>query len=228
MATAVTSSPPPIHAALTSVQAGQIAPLGPAGIASAFVKRAVVGPARVGKLGLEADAQADRRVHGGPEKAVYAYATAHYARWTMDFPELAARFLPGSFGENLTIEGLTEADLCVGDVHAIGSVRLQVCQPRQPCFKLALNFENSRLPKAMVRSGRSGWYYRVLTPGLLQAGDAVELVERPLPDFPFQALLDYLYTHELADDALERVAHTALVARELRNDAQQALQQRGR
>ena len=224
----VLSNPAHIHATLASVQAGRIAPLGPNGVRSAFVKRAVVGPARVGKLGLEMDEQADLRVHGGPEKAVYAYPAAHYARWTMDFPELAARFLPGAFGENLTIEALSEADLCVGDVHAIGTARLQVCQPRQPCFKLALNFENSRLPKAMVRSGRSGWYYRVLTPGALQAGDSVELVERPLPGFPFPALLDYLYNRDLPDDALARVADTALVARELRDAARQTLQQRGR
>ncbi len=218
--------PPPVAAVLTAVQAGRIAPLGPNAIPSAFVKRAVAGPVRVGRLGLEVDAQADRRVHGGPEKAVYAYPTAHYAAWTVEFPELASRFVPGGFGENLTIEGLCEADLCVGDVHAIGTVRLQVCQPRQPCFKLALNFQNSRLPKAMVRNGRSGWYYRVLTPGVLQTGDAIQLVERPLPDFPFNALLGFLYNRDPADDALQRVAHTALVPGDLRSGAKQALKQR--
>lgn len=213
-------------ATLLSVQAGRIAPLGPNGIPSAFVKRVITGRVKVGKMGLEVDEQADLRVHGGPEKAVYAYAATHYARWNTEFPELASRFVPGSFGENLTINGLTETDLCVGDVHAIGTVRLQVCQPRQPCFKLALNFGNSRLPKAMVRTGRSGWYYRVLTPGVLQAGDTVELVERPLPDFPFNALLDFLYDSSVSDAALERVAGTSLVAHELRSAAQEALQHR--
>ncbi|MEO6368790.1 MAG: MOSC domain-containing protein [Steroidobacteraceae bacterium] len=221
--TSIPAANPPV---LTSVQAGPIAPLGPNAVPSAFVKRAVTGPVRVARLGLEVDAQADRRVHGGLEKAVYAYPTAHYPAWAADFPELASRFVHGGFGENLSIDGLTEADLCVGDVHAIGTVRLQVCQPRQPCFKLALNFQNSRLPKAMVRNGRSGWYYRVLAPGTLQAGDAIQLVERPLPDFPFTALLDFLYSSDLQDHALERIAHTALVAGSLRSSARKALNER--
>jgi MOSC domain-containing protein YiiM len=208
-------------AVLTSVQAGRIAPLGPNAVPSAFVKLPVPGAVQVGTLGLDIDAQADLRVHGGPEKAVYGYANAHYARWAAEFPELASRFVPGGFGENLTIDGMAEADLCVGDIHAIGTVRLQVCQPRQPCFKLALHFANSRLPKAMVRTGRSGWYYRVLTPGRLQAGDAVTLAERPLPDFPFNALLDFFY-RDIDAAALARIAHTTAVAQDMRDAAAQA------
>lgn len=92
-------------------------------------------------------------------------------------------------GENLTITGLSEDDICVGDVHAIGSALLQVCQPRQPCFKLALAFGDTRLGKAMVRTGRSGWYYRVLREGRIAAGDAVDLAERPNPDFAFSRLV---------------------------------------
>jgi MOSC domain-containing protein YiiM len=208
-----------VCAVLTSVQAGRIAPLGPNAVPSAFVKHAVTGSVHVGTLGVDVDTQADLRVHGGPEKAVYAYAAAHYPLWAAEFPELAPRFVSGGFGENLTINGISEVDLCVGDVHAIGNVRLQVCQPRQPCFKLALNFANSRLPKAMVRNGRSGWYYRVLAAGTLQAGDTVSLAERPLPDFPFQALLDFLYS-DIDAAALARVAHTSAVAQELRAAAQ--------
>jgi MOSC domain-containing protein YiiM len=218
------SIPNHISAVLASVQAGQVAPLGSDGVPSAFVKHQVAGAVRVGALGLDGDAQADLRVHGGPEKAVYAYAAAHYAPWATEWPDLAARFVPGAFGENLTIEGVTEADLCVGDIHGIGSVRLQVCQPRQPCFKLALNFDNSRLPKALVRSGRSGWYYRVLEPGSLQAGEPIKLLERPLPDFPFNALLAFLYGRDLDIAALQRVASTEAVAQSLRSAARQALE----
>jgi MOSC domain-containing protein YiiM len=210
-------------ATVTSVQAGRIAPLGPQRIPSAFVKRNVAGPVHVGFLGLDVDEQADLRVHGGPEKAVYAYAAAHYPTWATDFPKLASRFTPGSFGENLTIAGLTEQDLCVGDIHGIGTARLQVCQPRQPCVKLALNFEYPRLPKAMVRSGRSGWYYRVLEPGSLQAGDDVELLERPLPDLPFTALLRFLYSPELTLDAVRQIAGSPLIADTLRSAAEQML-----
>jgi MOSC domain-containing protein YiiM len=210
-------------ATVTSVQAGRIAPLGPERIPSAFVKHNVSGPVHVGPIGLDVDEQADLRVHGGTEKAVYAYAAAHYASWAADLPALASRFIPGSFGENLTVAGITEQDLCVGDVHGIGSVRLQVCQPRQPCAKLALNFEYPRLPKAMVRSGRSGWYYRVLASGTLQAGDRVELLERPLPDFPFNALLHFLYEPRPDVDVIRRIASTPVIARELRAAAEHLL-----
>jgi MOSC domain-containing protein YiiM len=214
-------------ATVSSVQAGRIAPLGPQRIPSAFVKRDVAGPVSVGLVGLAVDEQADLRVHGGPEKAVYAYAATHYPSWAADFPALAARFKPGSFGENLTIAGLTEQDLCVGDIHGIGSVRLQVCQPRQPCAKLALNFEYPRLPKAMVRNGRSGWYYRVLDAGTLQAGDQVKLLERPRPEFPFNVLLRFLYSPEIEVETVRRVAGTPEVAEGLRATAQQMLASHG-
>ena len=176
-------------ARLASVQVGRIAPLGPEAVPSGFIKRAVAGAVRVGALGLDGDAQADLTVHGGPEKAVYGYAADHYPAWASDFPTLAERFQPGSMGENLTVATLSEDDICVGDVHAIGSALLQVCQPRQPCFKLALALGEPRLGKAMVRNGRSGWYYRVLRDGAISAGDAVRLAERPNPDFAFSRLV---------------------------------------
>jgi MOSC domain-containing protein YiiM len=215
-------------ARVVSVRAGRVAPLGPEGVPSAFVKREIAGAVKVGREGLEPDEQADHRVHGGPEKAVYAYPAAHYLLWASEFPEQAASFVPGAFGENLTIVGLAEADLCVGDVHLVGSVRLQVCQPREPCFKLALHLANKRLPKAMVRNGRSGWYYRVLTPGSLAIGDAVTRVERPLPDFPFETLLDFLHTRGLDEDLLRQVALTELLPARLRREAQRELAARGR
>ena len=83
----------------------------------------------------------------------------------------------------------TETDLCVGDVHPIGSALLQVCQPRQPWLQFALYFRDKRMPRAMVRSGRAGWYYRVLEPGDVGAGDEIELVDRPQPEFPFARLV---------------------------------------
>lgn len=174
-----------------SVQVGKTAPLGPEGVPSGFVKRRVDGRTAVFQLGLDGDEQADLRVHGGPEKAVYAYSLDHYALWTAELPEHSTILVPGAFGENLTVEGLTEADICVGDVHRIGTAVLQVCQPRQPCFKLALHFDDKRLPAAMVRSGRAGWYYRVLSEGELGSGDQVELLARPQPGFPFPRLIEF-------------------------------------
>ncbi len=168
---------------VVSVRRGRIAPLGAKGVPSAFVKTAVAGPVAIGPLGLAGDQQADRRVHGGADKAVYGYSLDAYARWVADFPEHAAILQPGAFGENLTIETQTEETVCLGDVIGIGDVLLQVCQPRQPCFKLSLRFGDKRLPKAMIRNGRSGWYYRVLAPGSLAAGNDVRLIDRPHPQW---------------------------------------------
>jgi MOSC domain-containing protein YiiM len=172
-----------------SVQVGRIASLGPEQVPSGYVKRSVAQPVEVTPLGLFGDEQADQTVHGGPEKAVYAYSINHYIAWQTEYPEHVSRLTPGGFGENLTINGLEEDEICVGDAHRIGSALLQVCQPRQPCFKFALYFGDNRLPKAMVRSGRSGWYYRVLEPGTLVAGDQVTLVDRPHPAFRFSRLV---------------------------------------
>ncbi len=210
-------------ATLLSVQVGAIAPLGPDGVPSGFVKRPASGPVWVGRLNLAGDAQADLSVHGGPDKAVYAYAASHYAAWKGEFPEHAERMTPGAFGENLTVSGLIEADLCVGDVHTIGAARLQVCQPRTPCFKFALRFEDRRMPRAMVQSGRSGWYYRVIEEGTLQAGDEVRLLERPNPAFPFERLVAIVHNNPATPEELEMMASASGVARWLRVSARRQL-----
>ena len=176
-------------ARVASLRVGHVAPLGPERVASAFLKSEMIGPLLAGALGLDGDQQADLSVHGGPEKAVYAYPSARYADWSGAFPDLASRFVAGAMGENLTIDGMIEDNLCVGDVHAVGGALLQVCQPRQPCFKLALALGEPRLAKHMVRTGHSGWYYRVVREGPVAAGDAVTLAERPNPGFSFPRLV---------------------------------------
>jgi len=176
---------------LLSVQTGRVAPLGPEEVASGIVKNSRAGAVAVGPLGLEGDEQADLEVHGGPEKAVYAYAAAHFPDWAARFPHLA--FAGGAMGENLTIASLEEKDICVGDVHRIGTALLQVCQPRQPCFKFNLLHHDAPVSTAMIKSQQSGWYYRVLAPGALGAGDAITLHARPNPDFPFPRLIDIVY-----------------------------------
>lgn len=194
-----------MDARVESVHIGQIAPLGPDGVPSAFVKHPVAAPVEVTTLGLAGDYQADLRVHGGPEKAVYGYSMANYAAWRAEYPRHSALLVPGGFGENLAVEGISESDLCVGDVHAIGSALLQVCQPRQPCFKFALRFDDTTLPKAMVRNGRSGWYYRVLRTGVIAVGDGVQLDDRPNPDFPFARLVEIVGRAKATLPELERM-----------------------
>jgi MOSC domain-containing protein YiiM len=179
-------------ASVVSIHIGRVAPLGPDGVPSAFVKQAVSGPIAIARLGLIGDEQADLTVHGGEEKAVYGYGFANYAAWRAELPKHRDMLTPGGFGENLAVDGMIEADICVGDVHGIGTSRLQVCQPRQPCFKFALRFDDKFMPKAMVRNGRSGWYYRVVEPGVVSAGDPVRLLDRPNAEFPFPRLVEII------------------------------------
>ena len=206
-----------------SVQTGRAAPLGPDHVPSAFVKSPRAGPVHVGLLGLEGDEQADLSVHGGPEKAVYAYAAAHYPAWALQFPELAPAFQGGAMGENLTVAGMDEAAICVGDVHGIGSARLQVCQPRQPCFKFGLRHGNKQLPKAMVKSGYSGWYYRVLEEGSLSAGDKLMVLERPNPGFAFTRLVEIVYHGKATEEELVRMAQMPGLASQWQERARQLL-----
>ena len=190
---------------VVSIHVGKIAPLGADGVPSAFVKTPVNHTVTVTPLGIEGDEQADLSVHGGYEKAVYGYSREHYAEWRTEHPQHAAVLVPGGFGENLCIAGLREADLCVGDIHRIGGARLQICQPRQPCFKLALRFADKMMPKAMVRSGRAGWYYRVLQSGAIEPGAAIHVQERPNPDFPFTRLVELISYGRTTRSELERL-----------------------
>lgn len=213
-----------MSAILSSVRAGRVAPLGPDRVPSGFVKHELAGPVAVTVLGLDGDQQADLTVHGGPEKAVYGYAGSHYARWRIEQPQHAARMIEGAMGENLTIAGLEESGICVGDVHAIGTALLQVCQPRQPCFKMALRFEDKRLPKAFVKSGRAGWYYRVLRTGTITRGDEVTLQDRPNPDFTFTRLIEIIYHGKVTAEELARMAAMDGLASQWRDQARAQLQ----
>ncbi|MFI5267878.1 MAG: MOSC domain-containing protein, partial [Chloroflexota bacterium] len=126
-------------------------------------------------LNLAGDRQADLTVHGGPDKAVYAYPREHIREWAL---ELAQDLGPASFGENLTTAGALEADVCIGDVWAWGEALLQVSQPRQPCYKLATYRARNDLPKKLVAAGRTGWYFRVLRSGQVPVRGPIEVAER--------------------------------------------------
>jgi len=180
------TEPSRLLGSLRSVQVGRVAPLGPDGVPSGFVKAPIQGRVEVGLLGLTGDEQADLSVHGGPDKAVYACSLGNYAAWKAAFPQYEALLVPGGLGENLTIDGIAEVDVCMGDQVRIGTAVLQVSQPRQPCFKFALRFNDVAMPRAMVRNGMTGWYYRVLQPGVLGAGDEVRLMARPRPEWTIE------------------------------------------
>jgi MOSC domain-containing protein YiiM len=145
-------------------------------IRSGIVKQPVTAAAiDLGALNLDGDRQADLTVHGGPDKAVYAYPLEHLPLWN---EELGTAFGPGTFGENLTTAGWLEDDVRIGDVWAWGQARLQVSQPRSPCYKLATVTGRPDLLKRFVRTGRTGWYLRVLHAATVPVSGPIQVVER--------------------------------------------------
>jgi MOSC domain-containing protein YiiM len=162
---------------VVSIQVGRPAPLRINGrsVPTAINKQTVEGPVMVRRLNLDGDEQADLRVHGGPDKAVYCYPAEHYTAWRQ---ELKRPLEFGFFGENLTIWGVLEADLHVGDVLSIGDALLQVTQPRLPCFKLGAKYGDQRFVARFLKSGRSGFYCRVLQEGLIEPGQPITVIER--------------------------------------------------
>ena len=172
---------------------------------SAIAKSPVAGRVRVEGVNVAGDAQADLRVHGGPDKAVYAYAREDIAWWEAELE----RVIPaGMFGENLTTEGIDVSGALIGERWRIGTVELEVCQPRQPCSKLGLRFESLKLVKRFAQASRPGAYLRILTEGELAAGDAIEVTHRPDHDVTIALVSDAI----LLDDTL---LGRAAVAREL-------------
>jgi MOSC domain-containing protein YiiM len=154
---------------------------------SAIWKTALAGPRRVTRLGLEGDAVANTRVHGGPDQALLMYDGDHYLRWRAEWgvSDLGA----GDFGENLTVSGLSEESACVGDVLQIGAVRLQITATRQPCATLARRHQRPDLVREVYATGRSGWYLRVLEEGTLEPGMPMLLLDRPNPGWSVRAAL---------------------------------------
>lgn len=147
-------------------------------IESGIRKRPVITQTvTVTDVNIAGDGQGDLKVHGGPEKAVYGYPSEHWALWT-DELRPAQPYGPGSFGENLSLAGILEGDACIGDIWRWGEVRLQICQPRYPCYKLAEVLQRRSVVKEMVENGRTGWYFRVLTPGEAPVDSEIELESR--------------------------------------------------
>lgn len=145
-------------------------------VRTSIFKAPVSGRVRVTTLNVQGDQQSDLSVHGGTDKAIYAYPSEHYAFWRNELP---GSELPwGAFGENLTIEGLLEDKVHIGDRFRVGSAEFAVTQPRMPCFKLGIRFNRPDMVKRFHRSGRSGFYLAVLRQGEIGAGDSLDLIAR--------------------------------------------------
>jgi len=172
-------------------------------VRTSIFKDPVAGPVRVQKLNLAGDEQSDLSVHGGVDKAVYAYPSEHYAYWREQLPEMKLPW--GSFGENLTTEGLNDKTLQIGDRLSIGSAEFVVTQPRLPCFKLGVRFGRPDMVKRFQKSGRTGFYLAVLQEGVISAGDSIQVVSVGQPSVSV-AEIARLYTADEAEQELLRQA----------------------
>jgi MOSC domain-containing protein YiiM len=170
---------------------------------TAFNRTPVEGPVELGLEGLAGDRVADKRYHGGPQKAMLLYPHEHYA-W---LEQKLGRPIPlPSFGENLTLEGLTEEQACVGDVYEIGSAVVQASEPREPCFKLARKHHTPALVKWVHETGFGGFYVRVLKTGTLQCGDELRLIERPHPQASMFRLFKAMLWNDVPAEELAEIA----------------------
>jgi MOSC domain-containing protein YiiM len=172
-------------------------------------KYSVDHPIFLGSEDVDNDHVMDRKYHGGFDKACYLYSADHYRYWQNLYPELEMPW--GMFGENLTVEGLHEADVNIGDIFKIGEAIVQATQPRQPCYKLDIRFETSGLVKQFVESDFPGVYVRVLDKGNVKTGDTIERIERK--DSPsIQKVFQLLYASEFEKEMVQSAVNDPFIA----------------
>jgi MOSC domain-containing protein YiiM len=192
---------------VTALLSGKAVPFAQ-GEYSAIAKIRVEDAVRIATRGIAGDEQADLSVHGGHEKALHHYPFDHYAAWALRAPDHPLLGAPGAFGENISTLGLVENMVSIGDKFRLGSALLEISQGRQPCWKQARRMEWTTLPALMVRERRSGWYYRVIEEGTARAGDVLDLIDRPLPDWTVERVFALLIggAHKQDPGALRELA----------------------
>ena len=205
---------------------GRAAPLPGCDTLSGICKTPVSHPLTLGTQGFEGDEQADRRVHGGIEKAAHHYPLDHYSAWRAELGDLPALTAPGGFGENISTAGLTEAEVAVGDTFRLGGALIQVSQGRQPCWKLNHRFGVPDMARRVQQTGRTGWYYRVLQTGTVAPGDRLELIDRLAPDWTLRRLWHALYVDRMNLKELEGIAALDVLAEGWRKYAVRRLESR--
>ncbi len=186
---------------------------------SAIVKRPREGPVQFLKDGLAPDEQADRRVHGGPEMAVHLYPLAHHEFWREKLGPLEILDEPGAFGSNLAISDLTENEVHIGDRFRVGTALLEISQPRQPCWKIEHRFDRKGMVATIVKTGRCGWYLRVLEFGEAEAGDTMERVEIGHEQWSVARTFAALMAGNASEADLNELAQLPRLAPKLQNRA---------
>jgi len=194
---------------------------------SAIAKRPREGLVQFLEDGLAPDEQADRRVHGGPEMAVHLYPLDHHEFWRERLGPTGLLDEPGPFGSNLAVRGITEAQVHIGDRFRVGSALLEISQPRQPCWKIEHRFSSvcdaKGMVAAIVKTGRSGWYFRVLEFGEAQAGDTIERVEMGEVEWSVQRTFAALMAGKAARDDLIQLSQMTALSPKLRERASSRL-----
>jgi MOSC domain-containing protein YiiM len=189
-------------------------------VTTGIFKQPVAGRVMMRSLNLDGDRQADLTVHGGAEKAIYAYPMEHYPYWQQELPN---EDLPwGAFGENLTIEGLSETSVNIGDRFRIGTAELMVTQPRFPCYKLNLKFGRDDMVKRFLNSRLSGIYFSVITEGEVGVGDPIELVSRDGNNITVADIIQ-IYVREANEDLVRRAVRVPALAASLKTYFQQQI-----
>ncbi len=196
---------------LESLLIGAVKPIGPKNVLSGIDKVATHDSVYLTQNGFEGDEQGDRKRHGGPDKAVHHYDFDHYATWMNEIGVMNPLSQPGAFGENLSTTGLNEANVSIGDVFRLGSAVIEVSQGRQPCWKLNTRFNVRDMAQRVQKSGRTGWYYRVIEAGHIRAGDFLEITERKAPEWTIERLWRTLYVDTLNWDELTQMARLSLL-----------------
>ncbi len=162
-------------------------------VKSAIFKERVLGKLDIRLDSLPGDQAVDLKHHGGLDRVIHHYSNEQYAHLKRVFPESASLFVPGSYGENITTEILTEKKLCVGDVFRLGTALVQVTEPRKPCSMIDTRYGFKGVLKEIVKSRRYGWFYRVLEEGSVEAGDRITLLERPFEKLNLDRLIEEIF-----------------------------------
>ncbi|MBF5039539.1 MOSC domain-containing protein [Methylophilus sp. VKM B-3414] len=195
-------------------------------VLTGIYKTPLTGQVALQALGLAGDGQADLTVHGGEHQALYAYPVEHYAHWQNRWQKSTLAY--GTFGENLTVRGLLESDVCIGDILQIGDVvQVQVTMPRIPCFKFGHKVGKPDMLDEFLRSGYSGFYLRVLQVGLIQAGDDIQILQRDVHGISIRTALGLQKLGEGDQKLLQKALQVSTLAPLLRKVYSERLSQLG-
>ncbi|MGG1674826.1 MOSC domain-containing protein [Neobacillus sp. NRS-1170] len=189
---------------------------------SAIFKEPVEGPIRVGTTNLTGDGQGDQEHHGGPEKAVLGYSLENYTYWQKELG--FTQVLPGGMGENFLMATINEETIAIGDTFQIGEAVVQVSQPRQPCWKPARRFKIKNLALLMQNTGKTGWYFRVIKEGLVEAGQTFTLIDRPFPQWTIAKCNQILHGKEQNFAEMRELTQCELLAPGMRSTLEKRLE----